>query len=211
MHLAAPEVGMMGASAIVASTIPHGVGAALAAKYLKKDQVIVTVFGDGAVDEGVYHESLNFAALHQLPIIFLFENNGLAVHSKIESRHAFDVLAHVKTYQIATHCIEEGYDFVTIEREFRKVVNLVRQTSTPQFVEIRTFRYKEHVGVMDDFQAGYRSLWELEEWQAKDPLIYDQDLVKKFTPIIEAEIASAVMFAEQSPWPGQAELLKDVW
>ncbi len=92
MHLAAPEVGMMGASAIVASTIPHAVGAALAAKLLKKEQVIVAVFGDGAVDEGVYHESLNIAALHALPVIFLFENNGLAVHSRMADRHSFNVL-----------------------------------------------------------------------------------------------------------------------
>ena len=81
MHLAAPEVGLMGASAVVASTIPHAVGAALAAKRLSKDQIIVGVFGDGATEEGVYHESLNFAALHRLPVIFLCENNGLAVHS----------------------------------------------------------------------------------------------------------------------------------
>ena len=81
MHLAAPEVGFMGASAVVASTIPHAVGAALAAQRLKRtDQVIVVAFGDGATEEGVYHESLNFAGLHKLPLVLLCENNGLAVH-----------------------------------------------------------------------------------------------------------------------------------
>lgn len=89
MHLAAPEVGLMGSSAVVASTIPHAVGAALAAERLKKPQVIVAVFGDGATEEGVYHESLNFAALHKLPIVFFCENNGLAVHSKLEARQAY--------------------------------------------------------------------------------------------------------------------------
>jgi len=211
MHLAAPEVGMMGASAIVASTIPHAVGAALAAKLLKKEQVIVAVFGDGAVDEGVYHESLNIAALHALPVIFLFENNGLAVHSRMADRHSFNVLDHVKTYNIPVHLIEEGYDFVRVDQEFRKIVDLVRDTSTPQFVEIRTYRYKEHVGVADDFEAGYRSRQELEDWKANDPLVINQDLVNKFTPVIAAEIDDAVMFAEQSPWPGQSDLLKDVW
>lgn len=211
MHLAAPEVGMMGASAIVASTIPHAVGAALAAKLLKKEQVIVAVFGDGAVDEGVYHESLNIAALHALPVIFLFENNGLAVHSRMADRHSFNVLDHVKTYNIPVHLIEEGYDFVRVDQEFRKIVDLVRATSTPQFVEIRTYRYKEHVGVSDDFEAGYRSRQELEDWKANDPLVINQDLVNKFTPVIAAEIDDAVMFAEQSPWPGQSDLLKDVW
>ena len=110
MHLAAPDVGFMGTSAVVASAIPHAVGSALATKYLKKNQVNVVVFGDGAMDQGVYHESLNFAALHQLPVVFIFENNGLAVHSPLESRHAFSTLDHVKSYGIPTVNIAEGYD-----------------------------------------------------------------------------------------------------
>src|SRR5581483_7044762 len=88
MHLAAPEVGMMGASAVVASTTPHAVGAALAAKMRHTGQVIVAVFGDGATDQGVHHESLNFAALHRVPLLFVCENNGLAVHTRRETRHA---------------------------------------------------------------------------------------------------------------------------
>jgi len=210
MHLAAPEVGLMGASAIVSSTIPHGVGAALASKRLGKDQVIVTAFGDGATDEGVYHESLNFAALHQLPVIFLFENNGLAVHSRMQDRHAFQVLDHVRTYGIPTSVIPEGYDFCKVFEQFQPILNQVRRQAGPQFVEVNTFRYKEHVGVNDDFSAGYRSRSELDAWMRNDPLIHDRRLVEKFSPPIHAEIDDAIEFAENSPWPGREELLTDV-
>ncbi len=210
MHLAAPEVGLMGSSAIVASTIPHAVGAALASRQLNKNQVIVTAFGDGAIDEGVYHESLNFAALHKLPVIFLFENNGLAVHSRSQDRHAFQILDHVQTYGIPITTISEGYDFYKVFEQFNVVIAASRQQKGPQFVEIDTYRYKEHVGVGDDFNAGYRSKSELDEWQRNDPLLLNPDLVERFTPSILAEIEDAIQFAENSPWPGQDELLKDV-
>ena len=97
MHLAAPEVGFMGTSAIVSSTIRPAVGAALAAERLAKDQVVVAAFGDGATEEGAYHESLNFAALHRLPVLFLCDNNGLAVHSPLASRQAYRIAEHAGT------------------------------------------------------------------------------------------------------------------
>lgn len=210
MHLAAPEVGLMGCSAVVASTIPHAVGAALAAKIQKQDRVIVTVFGDGATDEGVYHESLNFAALHQLPVIFLCENNGWAAYSKVSARQAYKILDHVQAYGIPTTHIPEGYDFVKVYETFAGIVTQVQRTRSPYFVEVQTFRYMEHVGVGDDYRQGIRSRAELEAWQAKDPLLTRNDLVDKFTPAIRAEIDEAVHYAESSPWPGRDELLKDV-
>lgn len=210
MHLAAPEVGLMGASAVVASTIPHAVGAALAAKRRKTGQVIVTAFGDGAVEEGVYHESMNFSVLHQVPMIFLCENNGLAVHSKIEARHSFSILEHAKTYGIKTTFISEGYDFVRVDEIFSRVAAGVRAGSGPHFVEVATFRYKEHVGIGEDYHAGYRSKSALEEWQANDPLLHDPALIEKYTSAITAEIERAVAFAEESPFPGREELLTDV-
>ena len=157
MHLAAPEVGLMGASAVVASTIPHAVGAALATKHMQKNQVIVTVFGDGATEEGVYHESLNFAALHQLPVIFLCENNGLAVHSRPTARQVYDITEHVRSYNIPVTRISDGYDFMKIASTMTEIVEQVRTSRSPYFVEVQTYRYKEHVGPGDDFEAGYRS------------------------------------------------------
>ena len=210
MHLAAPDVGLMGSSAVVASTIPHAVGAAMAAKRLNSRQVIVAAFGDGATEEGVYHESLNFAALHSLPVIFLCENNGLAVHSKLSARQAYTIADHVKAYGIPVSSCREGYDFMKIDQVFSGVVEQVRQTQSPQFLEVTTYRYKEHVGPGDDHHDGYRTLEELEEWQAKDPLVQDPELTARFKTEIDREIDAAVRFAEESPWPTQEQLLMDV-
>jgi TPP-dependent pyruvate/acetoin dehydrogenase alpha subunit len=210
MHLAAPDVGFMGSSAVVASTIPHAIGAALATRQLNKDQAIVCVFGDGATEEGVYHESLNFASLHQLPIILICENNGLAVHSHLRARHSYKILEHAKTYGIATMQITDGYDFLKIHEVFSHIAAEVKQTQSPHLLEIHTYRYKEHVGPGDDFQAGYRVIEQLQQWQAKDPLILDRDSVAKYRDIIVQEIDDAVAFAESSPFPGREYLLADV-
>lgn len=211
MHLAAPEVGLMGASAVVASTIPHAVGAALAAKRRKTGQVIVTVFGDGAVEEGVYHESMNFAVLHQVPVIFLCENNGLAVHSRIEARHSFRILDHARTYGLKTTLIPEGFDFVRVHEVISRAVEEVRGGSGPQLIEVTTFRYMEHVGIGEDYHAGYRPKSALDEWRALDPLLHEPEWTNKHTPAITAEIERAVTFAEESPFPGHEQLLADVY
>ncbi len=210
MHLAAPEVNFMGSSAVVASTIPHAVGAALAAKRRGLDQVVLTVFGDGATEEGVYHESLNFAVLHGLPVVFLCENNGLAVHSHLEARQAYRIAEHARTYGLAVHTCAEGYDLNAVYATLSAVVTEARRTQCPQFVELRTFRYMEHVGTGEDFQVGYRSRAAAEAWQAHDPLIHDTARVERYLPHIREEIATAVRFAEDSPWPGPEELLAEV-
>jgi TPP-dependent pyruvate/acetoin dehydrogenase alpha subunit len=210
MHLAAPDAGFMGSSAVVASTIPHAVGAAWAAKLLRTDQVIAVIFGDGATDEGVYHECLNFTSLHQLPILLVCENNGLAVHASQRDRQAFSIQKHAETYGLPVERIEEGYDFVKIALRLETIINKIRSQRTPQFVEIRTFRYKEHVGPGDDFDAGYRSRKELEEWMKFDPLCTDVCNREKFLADVQAEINAAVAYAEQSPWPGPEDLLTHV-
>ena len=102
MHLAAPSHGIMGASAVVASNIPHAVGAALAAQIQKQARVFVAIFGDGALEQGVMHESLNFAALNNLQVLFVCEDNGLAVHSSIAERQAFDTKSIIEAYGIGT-------------------------------------------------------------------------------------------------------------
>ncbi|MFQ5922738.1 MAG: thiamine pyrophosphate-dependent dehydrogenase E1 component subunit alpha [Anaerolineales bacterium] len=210
MHLAAPEVGLMGSSAIVASIIPHAVGAALAARMHQRVQVIVTAFGDGAVDEGVYHESLNFAALHKLPVIFLFENNGFAVHSSVTARHSFNAGDHARSYGLPVTHLADGHDLMQVHDAISEILSDVRQGCSPHFIEIETYRYRQHVGPSEDYEAGYRSREELARWQARDPLIVDQELVAKFQPEIAREIDQAVDFAEASPWPGPQHLLSDV-
>ena len=210
MHLAAPSVGLMGSSAVVASTIPHAVGAALAAKRLGKSQVVVGVFGDGATEEGVYHETLNFAALHRLPVIFLCENNDLAVHSFRKSRQSFEIIEHAQSYGLQSYLIPEGYDFVKVAEAMAEAVAHVQQKQEPVFLEIQTFRYKEHVGPGEDFSCGYRNYEDMQNWKQHDPLEQYPDLVDVFQPKIKKEIDEAVQFAERSPFPANEELLCDV-
>jgi TPP-dependent pyruvate/acetoin dehydrogenase alpha subunit len=210
MHLAAPDVGFMGASAIVASTIPHAVGAALAARRRGTGQVIVAVFGDGATEEGVYHESLNFAALHHLPVLFLCENNGLVVHSRIDARQAYDIVDHAETYGISTRSCTRGNDPRAVYEAVADAVRVVRDEGRPCLVACETYRQMEHVGIGDDHHVGYRSPSAAEAWRRSDPLLLDTARVARFTPEILREIDDAVAFAESSPWPGPESLLADV-
>lgn len=210
MHLADPKHGVMGASAVVGSTISHAVGAALASKIRGEDRVFVTVFGDGATEQGAYHESLNFASLHNLPVLFLCENNGLAVHSPTAERQAFSLTTHAKSYGVESVIVEDGFDFVGISAICGEVLGQIKTKQRPMLLEIKTCRYKEHVGPGEDFEAGYRELIEVKAWKSKDPLEIDKELIARFTPEISKEIESAVEFAETSPFPTIDDLLTDV-
>jgi len=122
MHFAAPQCGVIGASAVVASTISHAVGAALASKIRGEKRVFVAVFGDGATEQGVYHESLNFAAIHKLPVLFLCENNSLAVHATLAERQSYSIAEHARAYGIGSLSVQEGYDFIKISEIAGEVI-----------------------------------------------------------------------------------------
>jgi len=210
MHLAAPQVGIMGASAVVASTIPHAVGAGLASKICKKDQISVAVFGDGATEEGVYHESLNFAALHKLPVLFLCENNGLAVHTHLDERQSYSIQEHASVYGIKTFRVEAGYDLCRVEEGAAGAIHYIRENHAPAWLEITTCRYKEHVGPGEDIHVGYRDASYVENWKSMDPLCTNTQLIEKFDGEIAQEVEEAVLFAERSDVPGLNDLLTDV-
>ncbi len=209
MHLSAPEVGLMGSSAVVASSIPHAVGASMTFKRRGEKRVAVAVFGDGATEEGVYHESLNFASVMKVPVLFVCEDNGLAVHSFRHVRQSYRLIDHAATFGIAGRRLEEGWDMMAVRQATLDALETVRG-GVPFVLEIATGRYKEHVGVGDDFHFGYRSTQEIDAWKARDPLLREKELVAELTPGIEREIAAAVAFAEASPAPGRDELLTDV-
>ena len=210
MHLADPENGVIGASAVVASTISHAVGSALAAKIRNQNnRVFVSNFGDGAMEQGVFFESLNFAALHQVPVLFLCEDNGLAVHTLKKDRQAFELEKLISTFGIEFFNIEEGYDPQKVANLSKAPIELVRQKQIPVFLRVRTARYKEHVGPGEDFQAGYRSEEEINEWKALDPLINHSEL-EKYRGEISNEINEALDFAYKSQVPTREDLLTDV-
>ena len=211
MHLADPEHGVIGASAVVASTISHAVGAALASKIKgEADRVFVANFGDGAMEQGVFYESLNFASLHQVPILFLCEDNGLAVHTSINERQAFNLDKLLESFQIPYLELEEGYDPEKVQEVAKQAIDIVRNQQVPVFLKIKTARYREHVGPGEDFQAGYRSEELINIWKSKDPLLKATVEIDDFRTQIAAEIEEALRFAYASPLPTISDLLTDV-
>lgn len=216
MHLIDVEAGVMGTSAIVGTTIPLSVGYAYGLKYRESDSIVASFFGDGAVDEGVFYESLNFAALKKLPIIFICENNFYAIHSHhLERHHSDNINERVKTFGMPSIRIEEN-NILEIYETVSESVERIRQGNGPVFVECFTYRWKEHVGTNDDFNLGYRSKEEVAKWVEDDPLIKIRELlypsiVKKIETEIENEIKEVFDFAEKSRFPEANTLFDDLF
>ncbi len=210
MHLASPQQGVMGASAVVGSTISHAVGAALMAKIKKEKKIFVTNFGDGALEQGVSHESFNFASLNKVPVLFLCEDNNLAVHSHKYERQSFSLKKLIGSYGIPFYEIEEGYDFLKVQDQSKVAIDEVRNSKSPVFLKINTARYREHVGPGEDFNAGYRDEKEINKWKKLDPLIFDKETFDEFLEKINHEIENAVNFGIKSQLPNKEDLLSDV-
>lgn len=206
MHLSAPEVGFMGTSAVVASSISNAVGSAFAAKMLNKDELNVVIFGDGATEEGAYHESLNYASLKNIPVIFVCENNQYAVHSSLSNRQSYAIREHAQSYGLKTLEVKQGYDFNAVLEGFSSAIEYVKETGKPLLIEIQTCRYMEHVGPGEDFYGGYRKVDTVNQWKSKDPICTDHALVEQLKPKIATEIAESVAFAEASPFPTENDL-----
>lgn len=217
MHLIDIDAGFMGTSAIVGTTIPQAVGYAYALKLRGKNAVVVSVFGDGAVDEGSFHESMNFAALKGVPIIFICENNFYAIHSHYLSRQARDnICERVRAYGMPAERIRDN-DVLRIYERVKGAAQEIRSgCSGPRFFECMTYRWKEHVGPGDDWHLGYRSRREAEPWIKNDQVkhvgdLLDPDVRQKVEDEVEAEIREAFEFAEQSPFPEHGDLYTDVF
>lgn len=210
MHLSSPKHGVMGSSAVVASTISHAVGFAFANKIKGMKNITISIFGDGATEQGVLYESMNFASLYKLPIIFLCENNSLAVHSFLKDRQSYSIIDIPKLFKIDSYSILNGYDISHVFDHFNDILSSFKKNPRPIFVEAQTYRYKEHVGPNDDFNFQYRSFTDFQKWLNKDPLNKDITLIKKYDREIKLKIDRAINFAEKSNFPKADELLKDV-
>lgn len=216
MHLVSAEHNMIGASAVVGTQIPHAVGYALALKREGTRRVAVVFLGDGATEEGVFYESLNFASLHKLPVMFVCENNRLAIHTPLEKRWASEQLCErVATFGIPTERITDG-DVFQIRAVTGAAVAAMRAGAGPFFLECDIYRWREHVGPAEDFNAGYRDRSDLEPWVANDQVARLADMVDparraSINAEIEAEIAAAVDYAEQMPFPEPEELYDGVF
>ncbi|HOW28779.1 MAG TPA: thiamine pyrophosphate-dependent dehydrogenase E1 component subunit alpha [Elusimicrobiota bacterium] len=221
MHLVAPEVGLMGCSAIVASMIPVATGDALAASIQGSSRVIVAFFGDGAVDAGVFYESVNFALLKKLPILFVLENNGYAVHSKVAERHSRTDLHRVLAGVGLRGRRLEGNDVRQVYGAAQEALRSVRQGAGPLLLELTTYRWQEHVGPQSDIDGSYRRPGEKARALRRDPLgicrhaLLERGATSRRLDALcartESEIDRAVAFAEKSPFPGVGQLLRGVY
>ncbi|MGB7948689.1 MAG: thiamine pyrophosphate-dependent dehydrogenase E1 component subunit alpha [Candidatus Binatia bacterium] len=216
MHLVDAAHGVMGASAVVGTTIPNAVGYAYALRLQGSDSIVVSFFGDGATDEGVFYESLNFAALKRLPIIFVCENNFYAIHTHLLRRHKdAGLCGRVSAYGVLAEQIGDNDVLKIHERAKSAVGSLRKKESGPFFLECLTYRWKEHVGPGEDFHLGYRSREEARPWMEGDQLLRLSALIpapnrERIAAEVEAEIREAIAGAEQDPFPDARELLTDV-
>jgi TPP-dependent pyruvate/acetoin dehydrogenase alpha subunit len=216
MHLIDMSHYVLGASAVVGTTIPVAVGYALAVQRSKSDRVAVTFFGDGATEEGVFAESLNFASLHKLPVLFVCENNYYAIHSPIPRRWATNRLCErVATYGIPAQQVGDG-GVLELRALADAAVARMRRGEGPSFIECRTYRWREHVGPSEDYEQGYRSRDDLHHWIKNDQVeligrMVTDELRRHIDAEIEREIADAVQFAEASPFPTIDKLYSNVF
>jgi len=217
MHMIDVAAGVFGSSAVVGTTIPHAVGYAYAVKLRREPRVVACVFGDGAVDEGVFYESLNFAALKRLPVLFVCENNRYAIHTHQRLRQRVpDACARVAALGIPSERIDDGDVLRIAERAAAAVLAMRGGEAGPRFLECMTYRWKEHVGPGDDWNLGYRDRSEAEPWIRNDQVAklaasIDPALRKSIEAAVEAEITDAFAFAERSPFPGPDALYTQVF
>ncbi|MFZ5774287.1 MAG: thiamine pyrophosphate-dependent dehydrogenase E1 component subunit alpha [Thermodesulfobacteriota bacterium] len=222
MHPVAPEIGIPGATAIVGGGIPIAVGAALACAMRNQDAVSVVFFGDGAAEEGSFHESLNFAALKKLPVVFVCENNLYATASPIAQRQSGPGIAEKAAgYGMPGERLD-GNDVVAVHRVAGLAVQRARQGRGPTLIEALTYRWKGHVGPEDDTVKGVRPAEELRAWQERCPLrrhhaclerhgIVSQGLLEDLERRIASELDDAFQRARSAPPPAPEELLTNVF
>lgn len=221
MHLVAPEVGLYGTVPIVGATIPLAVGAGLASQLRGDRRVAVAFFGDGATEEGHFHESLNLAALYRLPVLFVCENNLYSTHMAIRERRPMDNIVDSAALYGMPGLRIDGNDVVAVYEAACEAVTRARAGNGATLLECRTYRWRGHVGPAWDLDVGETRRRELEEWLAHDPLeilrqrLGDAETVAAAITLhrreVEAEIEDALHLARQAPAPDQTELLQHVY
>jgi TPP-dependent pyruvate/acetoin dehydrogenase alpha subunit len=222
MHIASPDIGLPGSSAIVGGTIPAAAGAALAFSMQNKDAVSVAFFGDGAAHEGVFYESLNFASLKRLPVIFVCENNLYCTHLSVGATLA-DTNIYKKPEVFGMPGIRiDGNNVVEVYKVAKKAIEDARSGKGPTLIEAMTYRWRGHVGPYDDLDKGLRSKEELDFWMNRCPIkmlekfLLEHGIISELErdqiyKAISEEIEESVRFARESPYPDENDLLHDVF
>lgn len=221
MHLVCPDVGILGSTAIVGGDIPLGTGAALSSVVQHSDRVTAVFFGDGAVDEGTFHESLNFAALKKLPVLYVCENNQYAINAHVSKRHSGEIYQWAHSYDMPSFRIN-GNDVLEVSDYAKKAIQRCRNGEGPTFLECSTYRWKGHIGTVDDIGEGLRSQSEHDYWVSKCPIawysgylkemnVLSDELDKSIHDEIRQEIEEAFLYAQNSPKPQPEDLMDFVY
>jgi len=220
MHIADVDKGMLGANGVVGSNLPLAVGAALTAKIKGVGQVSVSFFGDGASNQGTFHESLNLAAIWKLPVVFVCENNLYAESTPVEyAVAAKDIADRAHGYNIPGLTVD-GMDVFAVYDAAGEAIARARQGGGPTLLECKTYRYYGHA--LADNHLRYRKQEEVDYWRSRDPIesfkrrVLDQNLLTEselssIESRVKALMDEAVKFAEGSPYPALSELITDVY
>lgn len=219
MHIADFDSGMLGANAIVGSSIPIAVGAALSSSVLQNGRAVVCFFGDGSMANGSWHEGMNLAAVWRLPVIFLCENNLYGELSSVDDQHRVEQLSDCAAAYGMAGVSVDGMDVLAVYDAVRQAVERAKRGEGPTFIESKTYRFRGH---FEGDPETYRTKEEVEEWRKRDPietfkntLIQTQELTEEaFAELeerLQAEITAAVDFARSSPYPDAAEAYTDVF
>ena len=223
MHLIDLAVRFMGSTAIVGNSIPIGVGLGLSAQLKDTEDVSCVFLGDGAIEEGVFFESLNFAAVRKLPVLFICENNFYSVYSPLSVRQPpnRNIAKMIESFGVKS-ISAEGNDAYVVYEYLSNAFAEIRSGSGPIFMEFSTYRWREHCGPAFDDELGYRTAEEVTFWKAKDPIAKITQALETVIPnfhsritsdilIIKREIESAFEFAEHAPYPAPEEAFKGVF
>lgn len=223
MHLIDLSAGFVGSTAIVGNSIPIGVGLGLSAKLHGTEQISCVFLGDGAIEEGVFYESANFAVVKRLPVLFLCENNFYSVYSPLRVRQPVNRKIHELAGAIGlTVAHGDGNNVESVYQITSVAIDRIRNGNGPQFLEYATYRWREHCGPNYDNDIGYRSETEFLEWKARDPILLYENLllsaglmsrgdVADMQASIAAEVDEAFEFAEASPFPEASDAALNVY
>ena len=222
MHLIDKEHNLFGTVPIVSATIPIATGAGLAAKMDGSGALAVSFFGDGATEEGVFHESLNFASVFKLPVLFVCENNLFSSHLHISLRQPADsVCRYAEAHRVSWSRVD-GNDVVAVSRAAAAAAGRARSGEGPQLIEAVTYRWRGHVGHREDQDVGVKRKDDLDLWKRRDPIrrladglalagLFDTQRHDRLREEAAERVAGAWKLAEQDPWPPATALLDLVY
>jgi TPP-dependent pyruvate/acetoin dehydrogenase alpha subunit len=219
VHLSAPEVGFIASSAILGQTMAVATGSAWTFAMDGLPHVAVCFFGDGAIEEGIFHETLNFASVKHVPVVFVCENNGYSTHTPLEVRQprGTTIWQRAQCYQMPSQFVD-GNDVFSVRRAAQEAVQWARDGKGPYFLEFNTYRWREHVGPNWDYEAGYRTKAEVDSWIERCPIertkrelvgagvCTDAQLATWYAEI-QREVDVAVEAAKAAPFPSVEHLL----